>query len=77
MPALKSVQLGPETWHTSRVFAAEPGELELSLEGMLVHVRLVGANAKYTSLRTRFGTHFALREWDTIVYEDAPPKKAG
>jgi len=76
MPGIRQVQMAEAPpWHSSRILDAVPGEVELSLEGYLVHVRLHGNGSGSAHLRMRLGRHFAIREWQALVFDDAPPKK--
>jgi len=74
MTAIKAVHLTSEPpWHDSRMIAATPGEVELVLEGLLVHVRVQGPGHVAQRFRRLFGEHFALRDWMAVVYYDDSP----
>jgi len=75
MAALKSVVLSEDpTWHSSRTIEAEPGAIELALEGPIIHVRVIGKSTNATRFLNRIGAHFALREWRHVVFADDMPQ---
>ena len=72
MAAIKAVILSDEpAWHKSKTIEAKPGEIELSIEGPLVHINFVGVAPDTLRIKQRLGSHVALARWDIVVFAEA------
>lgn len=77
MAAVKSLTFAEEPlWLSSRTLAAIPGEIEMHLEGPIVHVRAIGSGPQAGRVKQRMGAHFLVGRWDYVVLVDEaiPPK---
>jgi len=77
MPHLKQVTMVEEpSWQHSRILQAET-DLEIVLEGTIIHVRIVGATPRAVRLRHALGgaSEFFLGRWDQAVPAEDKPKK--
>jgi len=71
MPVVKSVTLAEDPmWFHSRTIAAEPGAIEIGLEGPLIHIRIIGESPSANKLRHRLGRHIVLSRFDHAVLDD-------
>lgn len=81
MATVKSVILAEEpSWWRTRTIAAEPGKLELSMEGPNVVVRILGDDGNMVRLRARLGgDQLIIGRYDYVVLDSTPapaPTKA-
>lgn len=78
MSAIRQLTFTEEpSWWNSRTLNAQPGEIEIQLEGPFVHVYAKGESPNAARLRQRMGAHFLVGQFAFAVIENAtaPAKK--